>query len=113
MVHNLYFFSSRFIKMVGQDVIIIGTSIDPFFHQPLWYRKKINNNEVWCYNPDHMKDIHTNLITLKLRKLSGSENRTNTLKKIPKWMRDSVANRELAISTIETWFREGIGSRLP
>jgi hypothetical protein len=60
-----------------------------------------------------MKDIHTNLITLKLRKLSGSENRTNTLKKIPKWMRDSVANRELAISTIETWFREGIGSRLP
>ncbi len=112
MVHNLYFFTARFINMIGQNVIIVGTSIDPFFHQPLWYRKKIKDKEVWCYNPDHMKDIHNNLRLLKLRKLAGKEKRINILKKIPKWMRESVANRDLAVSTIETWFREGVGSRI-
>ncbi|MFN4946112.1 MAG: hypothetical protein ACK5OS_05250 [Chryseotalea sp.] len=113
MIHNLYFYSPRFQDKIGQDVIIIGTSLDPFFHQPLWYRKKAGAMEVWSYSPDHMKDLHTNLYTLKHRKFAAKERRDLLMKKIPKWMRDSAPNRNKALEILEGWFREGLGSRVP
>jgi hypothetical protein len=80
-------------KVLTGRYIIIGGTVDPFFHLPLWYRINFENNELWAYNKEHIEFLK-NHIEAKLRERNGQELANKSLgSRLPKWM-NSKKNRE-------------------
>jgi len=90
--------SSLFTK----GVIVIGDSVDWYFHLHLWLKAPCCRNEVWAYNYEHLewleKYIGADLRERKENNTWGWSNQS-LASRLPKWLKSSK-NRIKIIETI-------------
>jgi Zn ribbon nucleic-acid-binding protein len=80
-------------KIITGRYIVIGGTVDPFFHMPLWFRTSFNSNELWAYNKEHIEFLKQH-IEAKLRERNGQELANKSLgSRLPKWI-NTKNNRE-------------------
>jgi hypothetical protein len=79
---------------------IIGDSIDPYFHQPLWLSMKCCGETLWAYNYEHLNFLKHH-VEAKLRERTLDEIKNKSLgSRLPKWM-TSKRNRSVVVNAIE------------
>jgi predicted RNA-binding Zn-ribbon protein involved in translation (DUF1610 family) len=79
---------------------VIGRTIDPYFHQPLWLTNKCGENILWAYNYEHL-DFLERYVEVKLRERNIESIENKSLgSRLPKWI-TSKKNRELVLKTIK------------
>jgi hypothetical protein len=55
-----------------KGVILLGESVDPYFHQPLWLQIPVKNQTLWAYHPAHLHFLKA-LIGAGLRERNGMD----------------------------------------
>ncbi len=78
----------------------MGTSVNSYFHLPLWQTINCCNNILWAYNNDHLGELK-NHVESKLCKREITEKSNKTIgSRLPSWM-SSKANRETVLKAIQ------------
>lgn len=86
-------------KVFGHKVQLLGGDVDPFFHQPLWYRTPCLEGCIWAYNLEHLELIET-FIASTNRSRNGLPNKNNSIaSRLPKWM-SAAKNRTTVLKCI-------------
>ena len=92
-------FSSAPEPAFGQH-ILIGTSLDPYFHLPLWLTTDCCGHVLWAYNYSHIAFLKQ-VVEAKLRERNGLKMSNQSLgSRLPRWMTASK-NREEVLKAIE------------
>ena len=79
---------------------VIGGTIDPYFHQPLWLTNKCGENILWAYNYEHLDFLERHVeAKLRERNIESIENKSLG-SRLPKWI-TSKKNRELVLKVIK------------
>lgn len=87
-------------KTITGKYLILGTSVDPYFHLPLWLKKDCCGNIFWAYNHEHLEFLK-NHIESKLRERNLDEISNKSIgSRLPKWM-TSKKNRETVLKIIQ------------
>jgi DNA-directed RNA polymerase subunit RPC12/RpoP len=60
------------ILQYEKGVILLGESVDPYFHQPLWLQIPVKNQTLWAYHPAHLHFLKA-LIGAGLRERNGMD----------------------------------------
>jgi DNA-directed RNA polymerase subunit RPC12/RpoP len=91
-------YSSR--KVITGRCFIIGGSVDPFFHLPLWLQTNFEGHTLWAYNLEHL-DFLGNHVEAKLRERNGQALFNKSLgSRLPSWM-TSKKNRNAVLKKID------------
>ncbi len=78
---------------------IIGATIDPYFHLPLWLTINCCDHVLWAYNYEHLHFLERH-VEAKLRERNRQEMLNKGLgSRLPKWM-TSKKNREAILKAI-------------
>lgn len=78
----------------------IGSSVDPFFHFPVWLQTPFQGNILWAYNTEHLIFIEKH-IDAKLRERNGKKFANESLgSRLPRWM-TSAKNRNSILKKID------------
>ena len=78
----------------------MGTSVNSYFHLPLWQTINCCNNIFWAYNYEHLEFLK-NHIESKLRERNLDEISNKSIgSRLPKWM-TSKKNRETVLKIIQ------------
>lgn len=95
--------SSR--NIIRGRYIIIGGTLDPYFHLPLWLTTSCCDNILWAYNYEHLAFLKRH-VEAKLRERDTHEMMNKSLgSRLPKWM-TSKKNRELVLKSIHQLLRK-------
>ena len=79
---------------------VIGGTIDPYFHQPLWLTNKCGENILWAYNYGHLDFLERHVeAKLRERDIESIENKSLG-SRLPKRI-TSKKNRELVLKVIK------------
>lgn len=86
-------------KTITGKYLVLGGSVDPYFHFPLWLTIDCCNNTIWAYNLNHLNFIESH-ISSKLRERDISDISNKSIgSRLPRWM-TSKNNRELVLKSI-------------
>jgi Zn ribbon nucleic-acid-binding protein len=89
--------------------LIIGGSIDPYFHLPLWLTINCCDNTIWAYNYEHLEFLKAH-VEAKLRERNTQEWSNKSLgSRLPKWMTSSK-NRETVLKAIAQLKAKGLST---
>jgi hypothetical protein len=87
--------------------LIIGGSIDPYFHLPLWLTINCCDNTIWAYNYEHSEFLKAH-VEAKLRERNSQEWSNKSLgSRLPKWMTSSK-NRDAVLKAIAQLKTKGL-----
>lgn len=87
-------------KIIRGRYFIIGGTVDPYFHLPLWLTINCCDNILWAYNYEHL-DFLRGHVEAKLRERNTQSMANKSLgSRLPRWM-TSKKNRETVIKCID------------
>lgn len=87
-------------KVITGRYFIIGGTIDPYFHLPLWLTRNCCDNILWAYNYEHLEFLRGH-VDAKLRERNTQAMANKSLgSRLPKWM-TSKKNRETVLKCID------------